>query len=170
MLIVERSAAETTADYLTRSLRMQRRCSNKATCSNRRNPLITHFLFFSLLIINNYQSIVGKCYYVFFNSAVSFSLRWCYSSYHQFCLHKKGFFKLSYLNNYDDCLYHHRSMYCIVYLIYGITVKISYHDNISNLSLFLSGMCFPVSRINSSSVGMYCKHIHLKFPPLICRI
>lgn len=80
MLIVERSAAETPADYLTRSLRMQRRCSNKATCSNPRNPLITHFLFFSSLIINNYQSIVGKCYWVFFQLSGFFSLRWCYNS------------------------------------------------------------------------------------------
>lgn len=45
MLIVERSVTETREDYLTRSLRMQRLCANKATCSNPRNPLIVHFLF-----------------------------------------------------------------------------------------------------------------------------
>lgn len=44
-------------------------------------------------------------------------------------------------------------------MIVLISVEILYCDNISNLSLFLSGMCFPVARINrpSSSVCMYCK-------------
>lgn len=48
-------------------------------------------------------------------------------------------------------------------MIVLISVEMLHCDNISNLSLFLSGMCFPVSRINSSSVGMYCKHNNIIF-------